>query len=211
MLRIRGQEGYGRYDLLIVEQTVIGWDNLLRGKFSKQWKIQQKEYMTRRKLRNPFLYEKTRRRKARNLAKNKNKKKKKNKTEDFHAFFQAIIPIIQEIWTDRCINWNTPVVGGRMVAEYDSLTKKVTQLYTMKEMVLPKDETKIYNETLATRLEDTNQQIKMKWITRWKPVVEHSMKRVKELARENSKPIWKHFMANKPAKMKVLRKTTTRK
>jgi hypothetical protein len=159
--------------------------------------------LTRRQIRNPFLYEKTRRRKAREL--NKNKNKKKNKTEDFHAFFQAIIPIIQEIWTDRCIDRNTPVVGGRIVAEYDSLTKKVTQMYTMKEMVLPEDETKIYNETLATRLEDTNQQIK-KWLTRWKPVVEHSMKRVKELAQENSKPIWKHFTANKPAKTKVSRR-----
>jgi hypothetical protein len=56
-----------------------------------------------------------RRRKARELANNKNKntnKKKKNKTEDFHAFFQAIIPIVQELWTDRCIDQNTPVVGG---------------------------------------------------------------------------------------------------
>jgi hypothetical protein len=83
-------------------------------------------------------------------------------------------------------------------------------MYTMKEMVLPEDETKIYNETLATRLDDTNQQIK-KWLTRWKPVVEHSMKRVKELPRENSKPTWKHFMANKPAKTKVSRKIPTRK
>jgi hypothetical protein len=135
MLRIRGQEGYGIYELLIDKQTVIGWDNLLRGKFSKQWKIQQKAYVTRRKLRKHFLYEKMRRRKARELAKIKNtNKKKKIKTEDFHAFFQAIIPIVQEIWTDKCIDRNTPVVGGRIVAEYDSLTKKVTQLYTMKEM-----------------------------------------------------------------------------
>jgi hypothetical protein len=80
----------------------------------------------------------------------------------------------------------------------------------MKEMVLPEDETKIYNKTLATRLEDTNQQIK-KWLTRWKPVVEHIMKRVKELARENSKPIWKHFLAHKPAKTKVSRKLSKRK
>jgi hypothetical protein len=131
MLRIRGQKGYEIYKLLIGEQTVIGRDNLLRGKFSKEWKIQQKVYVTRRKLRNPFLYEKTQRRKARELAKNKNKnkntnKKKKNKTEDFHAFFQAIIPIVQEIWTDRYIDQNTPVVGGRIVTEYDSLSKKIT-------------------------------------------------------------------------------------
>jgi hypothetical protein len=214
MLRIRGQEGYERYDLLIDEQTVIGWDNLLRGKFSKQWKIQQKSYVTRRKLSNPFLYEQARRRKKQETIKNdkKNKKttKKKNKTEDFHAFFQAIIPIIQEMWTDRCIDRNKPVVGGRIVAEYDSLSKKVSQLYTMKEMVLPEDETKIFNESLEIRLQDTNRQL-MKWLTRWKPVVDHSMKRVKELAQENSKPIWKHFTANEPAKTRVSRRTPARK
>jgi hypothetical protein len=67
---------------------------------------------------------------------------RKTKKEHFHAFFQAIIPIIQEIWTDRCIDQNTPVIGGRIVAEYDSLSKKVNHLYTMKEIVLPEDEMK---------------------------------------------------------------------
>jgi hypothetical protein len=150
MLRIWGQQGYERYDLLIDEQTVIGWDNILQGKSSKQWKMQQKAFVTRRKLRNPFLYEKTQRRKARELAtdKNKNKKKTRNKTEDFHAFFQAIIPIIQEVWTDRCIDRNTHVVGGRIVAEYEALTQRVTQLYSMKEMVLPEEKSKIFNEEL---------------------------------------------------------------
>ena len=32
------------------------------------------------------------------------------------------------------------------------------------------------------------------------------MKGVKELAKENSKPIWKHFTANKPANTKVSRR-----
>jgi hypothetical protein len=53
MLRIRGQEGMERYSLLIDEQIVIGWDNLLGGKFMKQWKIQQKAYLTRRRLQDP--------------------------------------------------------------------------------------------------------------------------------------------------------------
>jgi hypothetical protein len=96
------------------------------------------------------------------------------------------------------------------IAEYDSLSKKVAHLYTMKEIVLPEDETTIFNETLRTRLEDTNQQIK-KWLTRWKLVIDHSMKRVKELAQANSKPIWQHFTANKPAKTRVSRKLSTRK
>jgi hypothetical protein len=136
---------------------------------------------------------------VREFAKNKNRKKTKNKTEDFHAFFQTIIPIIQDIWTDRCIDKNTSIVGGRIVAEYDSLSKKVTQLYTMKEMVLPEDEIQIFNESLETRLEDTNQQLK-KWILKWKPVIDHSTKRVKASAQEKSKPIWKYFTAKEPAK-----------
>jgi hypothetical protein len=214
MLRIRGQEDMERYSLLIDEQIVIGWDNLLRGKFTKQWKIQQKAYLTRRRLKDPIMYDRIQRKKKRKAEKDKendnNKTKRKNKTEAFHAFFQSIIPIIQEIWTDRCIDRNTPVLGGRIVAEYDSLSKKVTQIYTMREMVLPEDEIKIFDETLETRLEDTNQQLK-KWMLRWKPVVDHSMKRVKELAKENSKPIWQHFTANKPAKTIVSRKTTQRK
>jgi hypothetical protein len=52
------------------------------------------------------------------------------------------------MWTDQCIDRNTPVLGGRIVAEYDSLSKKITQLYTMREMVLPEDEMKIFDEEL---------------------------------------------------------------
>jgi hypothetical protein len=37
------------------------------------------------------------------------------------------------------------------------------------------------------------------------------MKRVKELAQANSKPIWQHCTANKPAKTRVSRKLSTRK
>ena len=73
-----------------------------------------------------------------NNNKTKTKGRKYNRTEAFHMFFQSIIPFIKEIWTDRCIDRNTPVVGGRIVAEYGISSKKLTQLYTFKEMVLLK-------------------------------------------------------------------------
>jgi hypothetical protein len=114
------------------------------------------------------------------------------------------------MWTDQCIDRNIPVIGGMIVAEYDSLSKKIKQLDTMREMVLLEDETKIFNEKLETGLEDTNQQLKM-WMNWWRPVIDHNMKRVKELAQENSKPIWKHFTANKPAKTGVSGKPSTGK
>jgi len=57
-------------------------------------KLQQKAYWTRRKLRNPLLYAASQNRKKREAARKEDKIEKKNKTEDFHAFFQAIIPPI---------------------------------------------------------------------------------------------------------------------
>ena len=41
--------------------------------------------------------------------------------------------------------------GGKVVAEYDPLSRKVTQLYSMREMVLPVDELKVFNEPLEVR------------------------------------------------------------
>ena len=77
-------------------------------------------------------------------------------------------------------------------------------------MVFPNDEMEIFNEPLEMRLEATNQQLK-KWLLRWKPVIDHSMKKVKEMAQTKSIPIWKHYLANKLAKTKVTRHVTTRK
>ena len=214
MLRIRGRRDIDdkpcmeRYHLLIDEQLLIGWDNLLRGKFSKQWKICQRAYANRVRLKYPRAH--AARILNRKKDKDKDKGKAKNKTEAFHSFFQAIVPFIKEIWKDRCTDRHTPVIGGRIAAEYDSLIKRITHLYTLREMVLPEDEIKIYNETLKIRLEATNQKLK-KWINRWRPVIDHSMKMVKEMAQSQSIPIWRHYTADKPAKTKVTRRVPTRK
>ena len=55
---------------------------------------------------------------------------------------------------------NTPVLGGRIAAEYDSLSNKITHLYAMREMVLPEDKLQIYDESLDSRPDDTKQQTK---------------------------------------------------
>ena len=78
-------------------------------------------------------------------------------------------------------------------------------------MVLPEEELKIFNEELEVKLDDTNQQLLKKWLLRWKPVIDHSMKRDTQLAKDNSKPIWQHFTKNKPAKKNISGKIKTRK
>ena len=56
MLQIQGQKGMEGYHLLVDEQFLIGWDNLLRGKFTRQWRIYQKAYANRVRLRDPTLH-----------------------------------------------------------------------------------------------------------------------------------------------------------
>ena len=114
--------------------------------FSKQWKIQQKAYVNRKKLKNPAEYARKQWKKKRDNKKNKDKTnvKKRNKK-------RSVVPIITEMWTDRYIDRNMPVLGGRIVAEYDSLSRKVTHLYTMREMVLPEDKLKILNEPMENQ------------------------------------------------------------
>ena len=89
-----------------------------------------------------------------------------------------------------------------------SQRKLHTYLYTLREMVLPKDELKIFNEMLEIRLEATQKQLN-EWLLRWRPVIDLSMKKVKEMAQTRS--IWRHFTADKPAKTKVTRQVSTRK
>ena len=52
MLRIRGMKDMGIYK-----------DNLLRGKFSKEWRKQQKAYKTRQRLQDPVEYDRIKRKK----------------------------------------------------------------------------------------------------------------------------------------------------
>jgi hypothetical protein len=85
-----------RYALLIDGQMLIGWDNLLISrKFTKKWRICQKAYVHRVRLKNPILHAEKMRKKKKD--KEKNKSKQKNKTEAFHTFFQAIVPFIKEM------------------------------------------------------------------------------------------------------------------
>ena len=78
------------------------------------------------------------------------------------------------MWTDWCISRNTPVLGGKIVAEYDSLTKKVTQLYSIQELVLPEDESKIFDEILKIRHKSTAKEVATKMETSNRPQHETS-------------------------------------
>ena len=67
--------------------------------------------------------------------------------------------------------------GRKIVAEYDPLSKKVTQLYSIQEIVLPEDKLKVFNKPLEVRWRTKTNTIKEKWLLQWnwKLVIDHSM------------------------------------
>ena len=68
------------YALLIDEQMLIGWDNLLiSGKFTKEWRICQKAYVHRVRLKNPILHAEKMRKKKKDKEKNKANRNTKQK------------------------------------------------------------------------------------------------------------------------------------
>ena len=81
MLRIRGQNEMKRYQLLIDKQLLIGWDNLLQGKFTKQWRIYQKAYVNRVRLKHPRIHAEKVRNRKRDEGKNKSKYKGRRKNK----------------------------------------------------------------------------------------------------------------------------------
>ena len=90
-------------------QTTIGWDNLLRGKLDKEWRIQQYEYEALENIKqkdrnikrilehgiilNPCAHDKE---------KNKHRKKKKKSKDVFQHLIERIFIITEEdIWKQR--------------------------------------------------------------------------------------------------------------
>jgi hypothetical protein len=78
----------------------------------------------------------------------------------------------------------------------------------MKEIVLPEDETKIFNETLGTRLEDKNQQIK-KW--RKKPSNRSQHEKSQRVSTGEQQAYMATLYSKQTSKDKSIKKTCNKK
>jgi len=141
-------------------QEAIGWDNLLRGKFSKDWRklngvynrklkdIQQEKDKVQRERkqrreaeeqqRNPY-WDPTRSMKKRQMEK---PEKQVRKTDVFQRVFAGIIRIIRELWLERNMDRHQPLQGQKRLAKITEATQTVTDLYSLQSMIIPKHKSK---------------------------------------------------------------------
>ena len=132
-------------------QEAIGWDNLLRGKFAKDWRklngihnrklkdIQrEKEKVQREQEKLREAQEKERELYWDPMRPAKKKKtsvvppeKKKRKADVFQRVFTGIIRIIRELWLERNTDRHQPLQGQKRIARITEATRTVTELYSL--------------------------------------------------------------------------------
>ena len=203
-----GKKQTKEYQKLITHQNRIGWDNLLRGKLSKGWRIMQRGYEMRQK------YERNQRRVRlklthghinnpydNNNAREKKKKKKKKK-DPFQELIEAIFNICDdELWNQRNLDRHKPKNKTNYTAVIKT-DREIRKLYGYWNEVRAIDTDTLYKVDLETKLKETMHE-KSKWIIRWKPAILSSRARAKREGVSNTKPIWKHFGNTTKPKHKV--------
>ena len=141
-------------------QEAIGWDNLLRGKFTKDWRklngvynrklkdIQQKKEKVQweqRKIREAqekeqdLYWDPTRPMKKKRTTVEPPQKNKR-KADVFQQVFEGITRIIQELWLERNTDRHQPIQRQKRIARITEATRTVTDLYSLKSLIMPQHE-----------------------------------------------------------------------
>ena len=200
----------------------FGWDNLLRGRFAKDWRklngvhnrklkdIQrekEKVQQEQRKLREAQEKERdlywdpmrpTKKRRTRVEA----PETKKRKADVFQRVLARIIRIIRELWLERNTDRHQPLQGQKRIARIIEATRTVTDLYLLQSMVMPKHKYKYFAMPLEEMVEQSAPRM-LAWTTRWKMGIYQSVRRAKLASKQTTVPIWKIWESerfDKPAK-----------
>ena len=145
-------------DRLNITQTEIGWDNLLRGKLAKGWRVCQKEYEKmktkerkdrRNKMRseyrnisNPYDEENNKKEPK------KTKKKKKEKDMYQHLIERIFVIAEEEIWIQQNQDRHQPN-HKNSYTQVIKVDREIRKLYGQSDDVRPADREDIYSIDLV--------------------------------------------------------------
>ena len=108
--------------------------------------------------------------------------------------------IIRELWLERNTDRHQPIKGQQRIAKITEATRTVTDLYSLKSLVLPEHESKYFAMPLEEMVEQSAPKM-LAWATRWKMGIYQSVRRAKLASKRMTVPIWKiwnHDQTNKP-------------
>ena len=186
-------EKYIEYSLLLSEQESIGWDNLLCGKFSKQWRIHQHFHESKQNNENCTA---TARSNAKlTPAQRKQQQKKKHKQNVFQQIISSLFEAASDMWKHRNSDRHHRNNGNDVSVE-SKFDHKIKQLYGKKSLVMNDDVDTYFNIDLNERLKGSMNS-KQDWLIRWEHSIHASIKPALQNTINTQNPIWKYLDRDK--------------
>ena len=117
-------------------------------------------------------------------------KKKKQKADVFQRVFESIMKIIRELCLERNTDRHRPLQGQKRIAKLTEATQTVTELYSLRSLIMPQHDSKYFAISLEEMLEQSAPRM-LAWATRWKIGIYQSIRRAKFLSKQMTVPLWK--------------------
>jgi exonuclease III len=157
-----------RYQRLLKQQRFIGWNNLLRGKFSEEWKYLQEQHCTRQH------------------------RKMNNKQRQWMTKLLRTLWIrIHDLWLARNDDRHGSTNKAKSQASQQQAQRTIRALYLLKDLVLSEDRDLFY-DSIEAHLQQPLRELNA-WITTHQGLIAYSVRVAKLAARSNTKPITEHF------------------
>ena len=116
--------------------------------------------------------------------------KKKRKADVFQRVFQGIVRVVREMWLERNTDRHNPLQGQKRITKITEATQTVTELYSLRSLIMPEHESKYFAMSLEEILEQSAPKM-LSWVTRWKIGIYQSIRRAKFESKKMTVPIWK--------------------
>jgi hypothetical protein len=145
-----------RYQRLLKQQHSIGWNNLIRGKFSEEWSYLQQQYCTRH-----------------------NRTTSHSQCQWLTKLLQTIWYRIHTLWLSRINDRHGRTSKAKSQASHQQSQRTIRSLYLLKDLVLSEDRDLFYDDVTA-HLQQPLRELNA-WVTTHQGLIGYSV-RVAKLA-----------------------------
>jgi exonuclease III len=157
-----------RYQRLLKQQHSIGWPNLLRGKFSEEWRYLQTQYCIRH-----------------------HRTMTHQQQQWLPTMLRTMWIRIHDLWLARNADRHGRTCKTKTQASQHQAQRTIRALYLLKDLVLSEDRDLFYDD-LAAHLQQPLRELNA-WISTHQALIAYSARTAKLAARSNTKPITEHF------------------
>ena len=116
--------------------------------------------------------------------------KKEHKVDVFQRVFQGIVRVVREMWLERNTDMHNLLQGQKRIAKITEATRTVSELYSLRSLIMPEHESECFAMPLEKMLEQSAPKM-LFLVTRGNIGIYQSVRRAKFESKKMTVPIWK--------------------